>query len=355
MSHSKGQSEFLKGESILVTDFEPLELLRNPHLMTLAPSFIPRGGGLKNKPVEKILFEVDTDSKILGYCHFHPDRRFRPTLILVHGLEGSSQSYYILGLAERAFDAGANTIRLNLRNCGETLHLTPKLYNAGLSEDLISVLKYLSSQLELDDLFLVGFSLGGNLVLKAAAELNSASEKLRAVVSISPPIDLEACVARIESGFNRFYEAFFLMGLKGKIRAKARLFPNRFASEKLLSIRSLRLFDDIFTAPDGGYKDSEEYYRLASSSPKLRAIRVPTLIITAQDDPLIPFSIFRDIESNHVKLLAPKHGGHTAFIQAARKDTDQRLSAALFSHFWADDKIIRFSFANSQYPQTYLG
>jgi len=263
--------------------------------------------------------------------------------VLVHGLEGSSQSFYIVGLAEKALAAGANVVRLNLRNCGGTLHLTPTLYNAGLSQDITRVVEYLVRERGLGDLFLIGYSLGGNLVLKASAELGDLAKYVSGTVAISPPIDLEPCVRTLELKSNRIYELGFLWSLKQKIRQKEKLYPKRFPVEKLDKVKSVREFDDAFTAPDGGYGTADRYYRDASSKPKLKSISVPTLIIAAQDDPLVPFAIFEGIEADNVKFIGPTHGGHGGFIQ------DLGANGSDGDRFWADRRILDFCFEHSKF------
>jgi len=329
-------------------DFVPMPLLKNPHLMTIALSLIPRGFGLGRRQVERVYFPVTPDSQLLGMAHLQPDYANRATLVIVHGLEGSAESFYIVGLAEKAFAAGANVVRLNLRNCGGTLHLTPTLYNAGLSSDIVRVVEYLGKERGLSDLFLIGYSLGGNLVLKASAELGELAKYVSGTIAVSPPIDLEPCVQALEMKSNRIYELGFLWSLKQKIRQKERLYPKRFPVEKLASVRSVRQFDDTFTAPDGGYGTADRYYREASSKPKLKSIPVPTMIIAAQDDPLVPFAIFDGAEVGNVKLLAPKFGGHGGFIQDLSKNGSSR------DRFWADRKILDFCFEHSKFLDAIL-
>src|SRR5262249_30618270 len=162
--------------------------------------------------------------------------------------------------------------------------------NAGLSSDVIALARYLIKVRHYEQIYFVGFSLGGNMVLKAAAELaNRNATWLKGVCAISPSIDLHACVDEIERGFNRLYEKNFLRGLKEKIFAKSRLFPGKYDTIGLKSIQSIRLFDDRYTAPDGGYSSVSDYYTRASSLPMVAEIKVPTLIIAAQDDPIVPF------------------------------------------------------------------
>jgi uncharacterized protein len=319
--------------------FSPPMLLKNRHLMTLVPALIPRGLRLRDQSSEIAIIPVSGDSSISAHCHIQPEPDKVPTFILVHGLEGSSDSFYILGLAEKALKAKANVVRINLRNCGNTHHLTPTLYNAGLSQDIVRIIDWLVQQKNLTNIALVGYSLGGNLVLKAAAELDSYRSVVSSVCAISPSIDLETAVTALNRGFNRLYEFNFLVGLKNKISQKQKLFPDRFDISKFGQIKSLRDFDEIYTAPDGGYENAHDYYQKASALPMLKGIHIPTLIIAAQDDPFVPFHSFRDIETDCVSLLAPRYGGHAAFIQQSK---NSNASDSISDPFWADNEILTF-------------
>lgn len=325
--------------------FEPPAWLRNPHLMTMWTSLIPRGVALRRQVAEKAIIKVSPDTSLLAYCHLSPGDGPRPTFILVHGLEGSSESFNILGLAQSALMAGAHVVRLNLRNCGDSLHLTPTLYNAGLSSDLYAVLDWLKTSKKLTDLFLIGFSLGGNLVLKAAAELGKQESALSAVCAVSPSIDLDACVGEMEKGLGRLYELNFLASLKRKIIQKGKLYPGRYDLRQLGKVTGIRQFDDVYTAPDGGYAGADEYYLRASSLPLLNKIALPTLIITAKDDPIVPFRLFDSIETDYLRLLAPSYGGHGGFMARGKGIAG---ALGLSESFWADEQILRFCLANSK-------
>jgi predicted alpha/beta-fold hydrolase len=321
-------------------DFLPPRLLRNPDLQTMATAFWRRhfsglGPGIPRE------FEVEPGSRILGHCHWQAERCLHPTLVLIHGLEGSNSSGYMLGTAETAWRAGFNVVRLNQRNCGGTAHLTPTLYNSSLSGDVRAVVEELIERDGLPEIFAAGFSMGGNLVLKMAGEFGpSPPSELRAVVGISPAIDLAAAVDAMEKPRNRIYQVYFVYRLKRRFRAKARLYPQLYSTEGLAGVRTIREFDDAITAPYCSFESAADYYRRASSRPLLRFISLPAMLLTAQDDPMIPFASFADpaIRDNHqIALEAPRHGGHSAFISAS---SGQR--------FWAESRIVEFC---SQYSQ----
>lgn len=278
-----------------------------------------------------------TPSVVTGAVKSEPPR---PAVILLHGLEGSAQSHYLLGLSRKFLAAGFDTIRMNMRNCGGTLHLSRTLYNAGLSGDVVALARYLIKVRHYDQIYIIGFSLGGNVVLKAAAELaNRNATWLKGVCAISPSIDLHACVNEIEKGFNRIYERNFLRGLKEKIFTKSKLFPEKYETQGLKSIQSIRLFDDLYTAPDGGYSSVSDYYTRASALPIMADIKVPTLVIAAQDDPIVPFNTFESLNSINglIKLLAPQHGGHAGFIghDVTGRDTP-------VDRYWAENQVVKF-------------
>lgn len=315
-------------------DFEPHPLLAHPHLMTVFPRFWPRGRLLGGLPSQARLFAVAVETQLLGYCHWQRDPKQQGTVILVHGLEGCSESHYMHGIARKAWRAGFNVIRLNQRNCGGTEHLTPTLYHSGLSQDIRAVVAELSAHDGLGAIWAIGYSMGGNLVLKMAGEVRSELPALRGVLAVCPNIDPAACVSALEQPTNWAYQRHFLKRLKARLQLKAALFPGKFDESRLAGIRTLRKFDEVYTAPDGGYKNAADYYDRAGARHVLASIQVPTVIITAQDDPFIPYHMFEcaAIKANRwIKLWAPTHGGHCGFVQHPRPDEDV---------YWAENRLV---------------
>jgi predicted alpha/beta-fold hydrolase len=316
--------------------FDPHPLLRNPHLMTLFPRYWPRRGLLAGIPARARLFEVAPGSWVLGHCHWQAEPNRHPAVILIHGLEGCAESHYMAGIAGKAWRAGFNVVRLNQRNCGGTEHLTPTLYNSGLSGDLRAVAMDLSDRDGIAAVWLAGYSMGGNLALKAAGETRNTLPTLKGVVAVCPNIDPAACVEALEAGGNRLYHRHFVTSLRARLRLKARLFPGTIDVSRLARLRTLREIDDAFTAPDGGYASAADYYERSGARHVLSAIQVPTLIITAQNDPFIPYRIFEvpAIRMNPwIRLAAPRHGGHCGFVQRARHGEDR---------YWAENRLVEF-------------
>ena len=316
-------------------EFKPLGLLRNPHLMTIAAAFWPRKFSTLPPSVPR-LFDVEPGTQLLAKCHWQENPREHPTLIVLHGLEGSSESNYMFGTAEKAWIAGFNAVRLNQRNCGGTENLTPTLYHSGLSGDIRAVILELIHRDGLSAIVAAGFSMGGNLVLKMAGESGeSAPPEVRAFVAVAPALDLAACADALDQPQNFIYEGHFVRGLKRRMRLKARLFPGKFPLDGLNAVRSVREFDEAMTARFCGFKNADDYYTRSSARRVIAGIHRPTLILTAQDDPFVPFAPFQDpaIQANqNIMLVTPRHGGHCAFI--SQEDGEER--------FWVEARIIEF-------------
>ncbi len=325
--------------------FRPLRFFPGKNAQTLAAHAYPRRFGLRLllRSDERRFFEIEPDVKLLAHCRWQtndlPERRLSPTLILVHGLEGSSDSVYLLGTAAKAFRSGFNVVRLNLRTCGGTEHLTQTLYHSGLSGDLRCVISELIDVDKLEKIFLGGFSLGGNMSLKLAGEWGAnAPSELRGVCAVSPSIDLAACAQLIEQPSNRIYNDRFVSSLKKRMRRVQKLHPKRYEVDDLKAIRTIREFDSRVTARYGGFRDVADYYARSSSLPLIKQIKIPTLIIQARDDPFIPFDSFLDssvAENPFVILLAPEYGGHVGFLAQSNSSNGE-------DRFWAENRLIEF-------------
>lgn len=324
--------------------YTPHPLLRNAHLMTLATRLPRPGVAQRAAGAEERLFQTLPDTRVKALCSWQPDPPSAPTLLLVHGLSGHAGSSYMIGTADKAVAAGFNAVRLNVRNAGDTEQLSPRLAHSGLTHDLACVLRELLEEDGLPRIYLAGFSLGGNLVFKLAGELgDGAPAGLAGIVGISPALDLTACAEVVDGSFqNWIYRSFFLRDLKRLLRAKAALFPDRYDLEGLDDVSTISEYDDFVIAPTFGFRDHRDYHERASALPFVPRIRVPALIVQAQDDTVVPFHFFHrpEIRSNpRVALLAPTRGGHCSFIGRGaaggpgRRDRDRR---------WAENRVLQF-------------
>jgi predicted alpha/beta-fold hydrolase len=303
--------------------FEPRRWLRNGHLQTIAGNFYPRPAFEVSAEAEAVQVDAADGSRVLCYSNWQPEavRARRLTLVLVHGLEGSSDSGYMQGVAARAWDAGWNVVRMNMRNCGETEGLTPTLYHSGLSGDVRAVVEHFARRWGLSRVALVGYSMGGNLALKLAGEWGEQAP-LTAVATVCPAIDLAAGSDALHEPKNRLYEAKFLRGLMRRFRRKAALFPEVYGDPAAIGpVGSLRDFDQKIVARFCGFQDADDYYFRAASARVVDRVAVPALILQAADDPFIrlfPETRAKIVHNPWIEFVETAHGGHCAYLSHGR-------------------------------------
>jgi uncharacterized protein len=306
------------------------------------PRYFPR----LPRPVRRY-FDVDHDSRVVADCHWQPERWDKPTILALHGLNGSSDAHYMRGIASKAFERGMNVVRLNQRNCGDTEHLSAGLFHSGLTHDARQVIRELTCVDGLTAIAVAGYSLGGNLALKLAAEYgDEPPEALLGVAAVSPIIEIGECVKALERPGNVLYQWNFVKDLKRRMRRKNDSWPGRYDVSRLSSIRTVREFDDVYTAPHFGFDGADDYYHRASAMRVIERIRVPALVITAEDDPFVPVEPFRDPKvtgNSHIELAVCEHGGHCGFVAAAAGENDG---------YWAETEIVEF--VSLQSPVTSL-
>lgn len=314
--------------------FRPRRYVRGGHLQTLAGFFLVRK--IKLPPSDQRYIEVAPSIKILCHCHWQPDRRHALTLIIVHGLEGSSESGYMVGITQKSLAAGMNVVRVNQRNCGGTDHLAPTLYNSSLSGDVVAVARNVIDQDRISRFVLAGFSMGGNLVLKTAGEWGKeAPREFRAVAAVCPAMDLAASADALHLPANRVYEEYFMLKLRQRFRAKAKFFPQSFDVNRVRGVKSLREFDDKVTAYYCGFAGAVDYYARASASNVVSQIAVPGLILHAATDPFIQIlcETRRQIAANpNLTFVEAADGGHCAFLAQPNGDDGR----------WAERQVVEF-------------
>lgn len=295
------------------------------------------------------MIEVAPGIQVLCHCHWQADRAHALTIIVVHGLEGSSDSQYMLGVTEKALAAGMNVIRYNQRNCGGTDALAPVLYHSGLSNDVAAVAREVIARDGVSRLALVGFSMGGNIVLKLAGEWGTqAPPQFRAVAVCCPAIDLATSADALHEPANRIYETYFLWQLRRRLVQKERLFPDDFDTSRLRGIRSLREFDDKVTAYYCGFTGVDDYYDRASAAHVVERIAVPTLVLHAANDPFVHITAEtrRKILSNkNITFVETADGGHCAFVGIpvrSRAGVGKDSAGRYDDGYWAEHEIVNF-------------
>lgn len=318
-------------------------------MQTIASFLLPRNIHLPAG--EERLVEVAPGVKVRCWCYWQPAEKSAEkraeqevgnnalTLIVVHGLEGSSESQYMVGVARRGLAAGMNVVLMNQRNCGGMDHFAPTLYNSSLSGDVGAVARSVVENDGVSRFALIGFSMGGNLVLKLAGEWGGdGPPQFRAVAAVCPAMDPAASADALHEPGNRIYEWYFLMRLFRRMRRKAHFFPEHFEAMRLRGVSSLRLFDDRITAPYCGFAGAHDYYARAAASNVVDRIAVPTLIIHAANDPFIrmlPETRRRIATNPNIAYVEPDDGGHCAFLGERNGDPgdDGR---------WAEREVVEF-------------
>jgi predicted alpha/beta-fold hydrolase len=260
----------------------------------------------------------------------------QPTIVAIHGMSGSFNSQYMLALSHKAYREGWNSILLNLHSENRSLS-PPKIFHAGSSKDLIEALRILHLTVDFKKVFLVGVSMGGNILLKALGEWGrQVPSFLAGAAVISPLLDLTLSAPMLESRSNRLYRYYYVRRLK---KQAMKLSPDlgRFINlEELKSVKGILDFDRVLTVPLGGFRSLEQYYSNASSAPLLPNVALPTFIIHSKDDPLLPFQPLESEGANRNSMLFSSltlKGGHVAFVENKRTDIDRS---------WAENRVIDY-------------
>ena len=299
--------------------YAPLLPFRNGHIQTIYPTlFRPQPQTLSRR--ERIstpdgdFLDIDWHASTAG----DSDR----LAVISHGLEGSSNKKYVLGMARYLAHQNWDVLCTNFRACSGVPNRLPRMYHSGQTDDLHTVLLHALSVKPYRMLALVGFSMGGNQILKYLGERRyPLPQEIRAAAVFSVPCDLQGSVGMLDKWYNTIYMRYFMKGLKEKIRIKAAMFPEIYTTEGLSSVRNFRPFDDQYTAPVHGFASASEYYQKSSSLQFLDGITVPTLLVQAQDDPFLSASCYPTAcaERNPSLLLQlPRYGGHVGFVDMNR-------------------------------------
>lgn len=313
--------------------------LRGAHAQTISGKFLRPDPGIA---LRRERLEL-ADGDYLDLDLATPPSEDAPIVLVLHGLEGSTRRRYMLVTYRELLARGLRPIGLNFRSCGGEPNRLPRFYHSGDTDDVRHVIGHLTDRFRGVPMGAIGFSLGGNVLLKYLGEEGvGAGERLRAAVAVSVPFDLTAGAATLERGLmGRVYTEYFLRNLRRKVRAKARILDGHVDVHATLRARTLRAFDDAATAPLHGFAGSDDYYRRSSSAPYLERIRIPTLLLQAEDDPFLPAdAIPRDAIARNPHLVAgfTERGGHVGFIAWSDAPGDPRRRL----RFWAEEEAARF-------------
>lgn len=301
--------------SKLSDKFSPAWWLRGPHAQTLwSQYFRPR------RPLDLTLERLRTPDGDAIHL-YHRDAGFgRPRVFLLHGLEGSARSHYVQGIVAGAAERGWSATLLVFRGCGPELNSAPRMYHSGETTDLRFALQTITARFPDSPIFLAGVSLGGNVLLKYLGETPArVPRQIRAAAVMSVPFDLEAGSRHLQRGFAKVYDRHFLKSLRRKALLKLDQHPGLFDRDRVLRARSIEDFDDAVTGPIHGFAGSNDYYTRSSSIHFIREIGVPTLMLSAEDDPFLPSPVLRRVAeiargNPMLELEFTSRGGHAGFI-----------------------------------------
>ena len=284
--------------------FKPFPYLSSPHLQTIISSFLPSGAA---PPSAGRLIDLGEGDRLS--CHVSTPAEWSPrdpTAVLIHGMGGSHESGYMVRIARKLFHANIRCVRANLRGAGSGAGLSRRPYHAGTSSDVLCVLQDLKREFPDSNIALIGFSLGGNIILKLAGELGEgARELVRSFIAVCPPLDLEDAVLRIEMKRNRLYHSFYL----SRIRKQAGLWGD------WKNVKTLSYFDDAMTARLWGFANRHDYYKSCSSLQFIPKIRQTAFLLFAQDDPFISWEKLKEVTlPPNVRAWLVANGGHMGFL-----------------------------------------
>lgn len=314
--------------------FAPPWFARGGHIQT-ALGYLVRRNLTWTLPAEDLIVESEPGIRILARATWQGgDRAEAPALVLLHGMGGSDQSTYMLSLGRFAYAAGWHVVRANMRGSGASFEICPRLYNAGLEVDLLAVVREVASRTPRVALF--GASLGANHVLLALGRSKGQlPDAVRAAVAVSPPVDLPQCSDSLHAPSNRIYMSRFVIDLNAAYARIQALNPGFYEAGREVGVRTVREFDERITAPYGGFASAGDYYSRSSSGPWLKEIDRPTLILAAEDDPIIPAGSVRQFAlpgSGVVTCEFPETGGHVGFVARTRAP----------GRFWAAERALAF-------------
>ena len=331
---------------IIDSDFVPARWLKNRQLQTIYPS-LPWAWRSKPELRRQVLALPDGDVTVVDW-HVHSDElpETAPLLVILHGLEGSAESSYARMLLEAAFDRGWRSCVLHFRDCGDYRNVLPRRYHAGETNDLRYFLERLHKTPEAAEnsgpLMAVGYSLGGNVLLKYLGESGDETP-LRAAVGVCVPLNLHTCADALDQGFSKLYQRYLLKRMKAAVKRKFNPHTAAFDWNGAMAARTFAEFDDLVTAPLHGFTGMQDYYDKCSSTHFLDRIQRPTLVVNALDDPFMTEDVIPPEEnlSEYVTLEVARSGGHVGFIDGG---------TPLRPTFYLPSRILDFLAPNAAMP-----
>jgi uncharacterized protein len=314
--------------------------LSSPHLQTLGASLPLWAPGSERFANDTARIPLAGDCALHGLVGWQPGAAPHAAVVLVHGVGGTAESRYVVRAALALHRAGYHVLRLNLRGAGEGVHEAPSLYHAGLTADLAAAVEWLGESPRVNAVFVLGFSLGGHVTLRWAGELGAkAPPLLRGVAAVSAPFDLERTTQCIERLRSLPYHRYVVKNLVAQGKQFASLHPRRahYNAADLRHVGTVREYDTLVVAPMHGWKSAEDYYAAASAGPFVHAIELPSLVVHAEDDPMVPGHLVRDALAQAppaVEQHWSQRGGHVGWFAG--------LGEQAWLRTWAMERVLEF-------------
>ncbi|WP_290700489.1 alpha/beta fold hydrolase [Lacinutrix sp.] len=300
---------------ILSTTYKPKFIFRNGHLSTIYSGLLRKVEGVTQKRERLTL----PDNDFLDLDWSYTTKKTNQLLIVLHGLEGNAQRHYMLGAVKMANQNNIDAVCVNFRSCSGEVNKSFQSYHSGKTDDLASVIKYITDHLHYNTIFLKGFSLGGNVILKYLGKNIEIPKQIKGAVTVSVPVYLKGSLEKLMSSENYMYSKKFLKNLRKKLKDKQQLFPEKIKNEDFKNIKTLKDFDDVYTSKAHGFIDAYDYYKKSSSLQFLENIKIPTLLINAQNDSFLSkecYPIEAAKQNSNLYLEMPKYGGHVGFFDS---------------------------------------
>ena len=300
---------------ILHTTYKPKFIFRNGHLSTIYSGLLRKVEGVTQKR-ERITLP---DNDFLDLDWSYAPNKTNKLLIILHGLEGNAQRHYMLGSAKIANANTMDAVCVNFRGCSGEVNTSFQSYHSGKTDDLASVIKHITDHFNYETIFLNGFSLGGNVILKYLGENKDIPKEIKGAVTVSVPVYLKGSLEQLMSTENYLYSKKFLKNLRDKLKGKQQLFPDQIKDKNLKSVKTLKDFDDVYTSKAHGFIDAYDYYEKSSSLQFLEQIKIPTLLINAENDSFLSkecYPLEAAKQSVYLHLEVPKYGGHVGFYDS---------------------------------------
>ena len=316
---------------LVKSNYNPPHIFKNGHLSTMYAGLFREISGLVQ--TRERIHLPDGDFMDLDWSY--ANKASKKVTVLLHGLEGNAQRAYIQGSAKALTESGYDVCAVNFRGCSGEPNITYRSYHSGATEDLKAVLEHILKSTAYSEIYLKGFSLGGNLLLKYLGEGNTIPSELKGAVAISVPCQLDDSLRQLLSFKNIAYAARFKKNLIQKLRAKQALFPSKISDAEITKINTLKDFDDVYTSKAHGFKDAMDYYSQCSARQFLMEIKIPSLIINAQNDSFLGKDCYPIEEADYSKrvyLETPKYGGHVGFHGIDNFTYTERRAVSFFDN-----------------------